>query len=137
MNHLILDDLHRIEVGAEVEVMIQMKEVTITKKVITVMITREMHNPEVSHQYLQKTKFRILINQIQDIMNAKIYQIHHLMKLLQNSTWMKTDFGLEGKIKRRMMLMKSLRKIKQIVKLFVIVKGSLLTQVFQKMFNFS
>ena len=112
MNHLILDDLHRIEVGAEVEVMIQMKVVTITKIVITVMITREMLNPEVSHQYLQKTKFRILINQIQDIMNVKIYQIHHLMKLLQNSTWMKTDFGLEGKIKGRMMLMKSLSKIK-------------------------
>ena len=52
MNHLIPGDLHRIEVGAEVEVIILMKVGTILKKVTTVIVTREIINSEVSHHYL-------------------------------------------------------------------------------------
>ena len=52
MNHFILDDLHRIEVGAEVEVIILMKVGAIMKTVTTVIVTREIVNLEVSHHYL-------------------------------------------------------------------------------------
>ena len=83
MNHLILDDLHRIEVGAEVEVIILMKVGAIMKKVTTVIKTREILNPEVSRHYLQKAKFQILMNLIQDIVIAKIYPTHQVIKLHQ------------------------------------------------------
>ena len=49
MNHLILDDLHRIEVGAEVEVIILMKVGAIMKKVTTVIV---IINSEVSRRHL-------------------------------------------------------------------------------------
>ena len=64
MNHLILDDRHRIEVGAEVEVMILMKVGAIMKKDTTVIVTREILNREVFHHCLQKTKFQALMNRI-------------------------------------------------------------------------
>ena len=80
MTHLILDDLHRIEV----EVMIHIKVHAIMKKVTTVKVTKEMINLEVSYHCLQKTNVSILTNQILYVVNSKIYPSHHARSLQQN-----------------------------------------------------